>query len=320
MAQNPKEGADWYRKPEHLQEKKKTPRARRPKAPITVESMTKRLVKHGVIILILVVSLAAGSHFLLTVATRHGARRTVPQFESLTRQDAEKLAKKNDLHIVINDSLYAPLYAGGVVLDQLPEQGAIVKPGRAIYVTVNAMQRKMVPVPYVAERSLRQAKNMLDIAELTIAELVYEPDLATNYVLAQYYDDKEIKKGSKITAPMGSGITLYVGMEADKTTVVPRLLGLTLKDAKSKIWESGLNVGEVKLEEGIDLSNQSLARVYSQSKFAESESNLGREISISLTLDQEKVKEQLKIYDKEQLARLKQREAEQALVDSLEVE
>ncbi len=323
MAQNPNEGLDWWKKPEHLQEKKvtkrtpRTPRSKRPKAPITVESMTKRIVKHGIIILVLVVSLAAGSHFLLTWATRHGARRTVPQFESLTQQDAERLAKSHDLHLVINDSLYAPIYAGGVILDQLPEQGAVVKPGRAIYVTINATQRKMVPVPYVAERSLRQAKNMLDIAGLTIAELVYEPDLATNYVLSQYFESREIKDGSKITAPMGSGITLYVGMEADKNAVVPQLLGLTLKDAKSALWESGLNVGEVRLEEGIDLSNQSLARVVSQSLTAEEQSNLGREVSISLTLDQEKVTNQLKIYDKERAQRLKQRALESAAADSL---
>ncbi len=316
MAQNSNQGGDWWRKPEHLQDKRSQPkgvngaRTRRPKAPITVESMTKRVVKHGTIILILVVSLAAGSHFLLTWGTRHGARRTVPQFESLSQQDAERLAKSNDLHLVINDSLYAPLYAGGVILDQLPEQGAVVKPGRAIYVTVNATQRKMVPVPYVAERSLRQAKNMLDIAGLTIERLVYEPDLATNYVLAQYYNDSEVRNDGKMMAPMGSGITLYVGMEADKQAVIPQLLGLTLKDAKSAIWESGLNVGEVKLDEGIDLGNQSMARFYSQSNFAESVVPVGREVSIGLTLDQERVNSQLKIYAKEKLERQRLRELE----------
>ncbi len=321
MAQNPKEGLDWWRKPEHLQEKpsqKRVPRSKRPKAPITVESMSKRVIKHSVIIVVLVVSLAACSHFLLTWGTRHGARRTVPQFESLSQQDAERLAKSNDLHIVINDSLYAPQYAGGIILDQLPEQGTVVKPGRAIYVTVNATQKKMVPVPYVAGRSLRQAKNMLDIAGLTIEKLVYQPDLATNYVLTQYLDKSKITEGSKQKAPMGSGVILYVGREADKNTIIPKLLGLTLRDAKSAIWESGLNVGDVKLEEGIDLSNQSMARVMSQSVVAESQSSFGREVSISLTLDQEKVNAQLKIYDKEKLERLKAREAEMEALEAAE--
>ncbi len=290
MAENQKEGADWWQKPEHLQEKKRTPRSKRPKAPITVESMSKRLLKHGVIILVGVVSLAACSHFILTWATRHDARRTVPQFESLLLHDAERLAKSHDLNLVINDSLYAPIYAGGTVLDQLPEQGSVVKPGRSIYITINSTQQKMVPVPYVAGRSLRQAKNMLDIAELTIARLIYEPDLATNYVLAQSYDDRPIEKGSEVSAPIGSGITLYVGMQADKMAVIPKLLGLTLKDAKSALWESGLNVGEVKLEKGIDLSNQTLARVDAQDIFAEEEYPLGSEVSISLTLVDDRLK------------------------------
>ncbi|MFI3289725.1 MAG: PASTA domain-containing protein [Rikenellaceae bacterium] len=310
MAENPKGGADWWQKPEHLQEKKsnKTARSKRPKAPITVESMSKRLLKHGSIILALVVSLAAGSHFLLTWATRHDARRTVPQFESLLLQDAERLAKSHDLKLVINDSLYAPLYAGGTVLDQLPEQGSVVKPGRSVYITINSTQQKMVPVPYVAGRSLRQAKNMLDIAELTIAKLVYEADIATNYVLAQSYDDREITEESKVSAPIGSGITLYVGMEADKMAVVPKLLGLTLKDAKSALWESGLNVGEVRLEKGIDISNQTLARVDTQDIFAEEEYPLGSEVSISLTLDDDKLKRGIKEYMKAHEEWLKERE------------
>ena len=72
-----------------------------------------------------------------------------------------------------------------VVLDQLPEKGVEVKPGRTIYVTINSFSQKRVPVPYVAGRSLRQAKNMLEIAGLEIAELVYRPDMATNYVLEE---------------------------------------------------------------------------------------------------------------------------------------
>ena len=49
-------------------------------------------------------------------------------------------------------------------------------------------------MPYVAGRSLRQAKNMLEVAGLGIEQIVYRPDLATNYVLEEYADGKRISE------------------------------------------------------------------------------------------------------------------------------
>ena len=85
----------------------------------------------------------------------------------------------------------------------------------------------------MAGRSLRQAKNMLEIAGLEIDELVYRADMATNYVLDEYCDGRPVAATSKIEAELGSGVTLYVGVEGGYgTTVVPRLVGFPLKEAK----------------------------------------------------------------------------------------
>ena len=164
----------------------------------------------------------------MRLGTRHGARRTVPDLEGVVLGDAERLAGDNDLKLIVNDSLYVPAYQGGVVLDQLPEKGVEVKPGRTIYVTINSFSQKRVPVPYVAGRSLRQAKNMLEIAGLEIAELVYRPDMATNYVLEEYWDGKPVLADSKVMAEMGSGVTLHVGVSGYATTVVPNLAGVDI--------------------------------------------------------------------------------------------
>ena len=143
---------------------------------------TNRLAWNLFLIAVIMLALALSAHILMQIATRHGARRTVPDFSGITLHDAERLAAKHDLELHINDSLFVPAYEGGIILDQLPEQGVEVKPGRTVYVTINSFRQKMVPVPYVAGRSLRQAKNMLEIAGLEIKELVYSlsgtyPDL-----------------------------------------------------------------------------------------------------------------------------------------------
>lgn len=250
-----------------------------------------RLAWNLFLIVVIMLALAISAHLLMQLATRHGARCTVPDFSGIALADAEQLAKKHDLELHINDSLFVPAYEGGIILDQLPKGGVEVKPGRTVYITINSFRQKMVPVPYVASRSLRQAKNMLEIAGLEIKELIYRPDMATNYVLEEFYERQQILADSHIEAEMGSGITLYVGVEpSENNTFVPQVVGLSLHDAKVRLWESGLNVGKVIYEEGINLLNQKQARVYAQSNPAEQGLALGTPVDLMLTLDLDRVK------------------------------
>ncbi|MBR0331748.1 MAG: PASTA domain-containing protein [Alistipes sp.] len=277
------------------------------------------LLKNIVVIALLMVAMLVVAHILMLWGTRHGARRVVPDLSGVALSDAERIARENDLELHINDSLFVPAYAGGIILDQLPEGGVEVKPGRTVYITINSFRQKMVPVPYVAGRSLRQAKNMLEIAGLEIKELIYRPDMATNYVLEQFCDRQQILAESRVEAEMGSGITLYVGVEPEENVaLVPQVVGLSLRDAKSRLWESGLNVGKIDFEEGINLLNQKEARLYAKSPSAETATTLGSEVTLRLTLDTEKVKNSRT--EAERLAREAMEErlkAEQAEQDSL---
>lgn len=278
-----------------------------------------RLAWNLFLIVVIMLALAISAHLLMQLATRHGARCTVPDFSGIALDDAEQLAKKHDLELHINDSLFVPAYEGGIILDQLPKGGVEVKPGRTVYITINSFRQKMVPVPYVASRSLRQAKNMLEIAGLEIKELIYRPDMATNYVLEEFYERQQILADSHIEAEMGSGITLYVGVEpSENNTFVPQVVGLSLHDAKARLWESGLNVGKVIYEEGINLLNQKQARVYAQSNPAEQGLALGTPVDLMLTLDLDRVKK-VRV-EAEKLAREAAEERlrlEQEMADSL---
>lgn len=278
-----------------------------------------RLAWNLFLIVVIMLALAISAHLLMQLATRHGARCTVPDFSGIALADAEQLAKKHDLELHINDSLFVPAYEGGIILDQLPKGGVEVKPGRTVYITINSFRQKMVPVPYVASRSLRQAKNMLEIAGLEIKELIYRPDMATNYVLEEFYERQQILADSHIEAEMGSGITLYVGVEpSENNTFVPQVVGLSLHDAKARLWESGLNVGKVIYEEGINLLNQKQARVYAQSNPAEQGLALGTPVDLMLTLDLDRVKK-VRV-EAEKLAREAAEERlrlEQEMADSL---
>ncbi len=273
------------------------------------------LVLIGAIILVM----AVAAHILMQLGTRHGARRTVPDFAGVPLHEAQRIARKHDLHLHINDSLFVPAYEGGIVLDQLPEGGVEVKPGRTVYITINSFRQKMVPVPYVAGRSLRQAKNMLEIAGLEIAELVYRADMATNYVLEEYCDGKPVTQTTRMEAEMGSGVTLYVGVEGGYgSTIVPRLVGLPFAQAKGRLWELGLNVGRIDFDEGINLLNQKDSRVYIQTPGAERSAALGSKVDLRLTLDEKKLAQYRTEAEKQAIQAARERQAEeQELADSL---
>ena len=194
-----------------------------------------------------------------------------------------------------------------------------MKPGRTVYVTINACRQKRVPVPYVAGRSLRQAKNMLEIAGLEIAELVYRPDIATNYVLEERLEGVRITETSRVEAEMGSGVTLHVGVEPGHgTTVVPQIVGLSLRDAKSRLWEQGLNIGRVRFDQGINLLNQKEARVYVQIPAAERRATLGSQVELRLALDGGKIAEHRKTAERQARQTAEQRMTEErARADSV---
>ncbi len=277
------------------------------------------LLYNLVCIAVIILGMAVVAHLVMQLGTRHGSRCTVPDFAGIRLDEARRLAEKHDLKLHINDSLFVPAYEGGIVLDQLPEGGVEVKPGRTVYITINAFREKMVPVPYVAGRSLRQAKNMLEIAGLEIAELIYRPDIATNYVLEEFCKGQPVTNETRMESEMGSGVTLHVGVEENHGgTIVPQLVGFALPEAKGRLWELGLNVGRIDFDEGINLLNQKKARVYAQMPVAEYSIALGSRVDLKLTLDEKKIAEQVALAEKlakEAAEERMRREQEQA--DSL---
>lgn len=301
--------------------------SRRPKqgtvAAVVARVKSSPILFHALLIALTVVAILIVSSIMMNIITRHGTHRSVPDFTGIHIDDAQRLASEERLEIIINDSLFVPAYEGGIVLDQLPKGGTEVKAGRKVYVTINSFREKMVKVPFVAGRSLRQAKNMLEVAGLGIEKLIYENDIATNYVLAEIVDGKEMSSQSDVELEMGSGVVLKVGVEPDKnSTIVPKAIGQNLLSAKSRLWEQGLNVGKVIFDDDIDLLNQKNARVYRQGLGHNTTARLGTAVSLWLTLDAEKIDKNSTESDrtayKLEEERLRAERKEQERQDSLE--
>ncbi len=243
------------------------------------------LIRNGILAISLLVIAIFVINILLGIFTRHGQNKDVPNFIGTHIEEAHLMAEKGALEIIVNDSLYVPLYPGGVVLEQRPSAGkGKVKSGRKIYVTINASRQRSVEVPYVAGFSLRQAKSNLITAGLEIERLKYVDDLANDYVISQELHGTPITPDTTIMAPIGSKVTLIVGGNRSHRVEVPDLMGMSLREVKSTLWDMGLNLGSVEFEGTLDIAEQNSAKVYIQSPEPTTEVRQGREVSVRLQL------------------------------------
>ena len=231
----------------------------------------------------------------LSIYTRHGQHIPVPSFQGLTIEQAQQLLKEKELkmQLVVIDSVYSTLHEPGTVVEQTPKESNLVKKGRRILLTMNSMNPKMVPMPYVTGYSLRQAKNRLVASGLEVSRLVYRPDLATNNVLEQRYDGRTVHRGDSLMVQVGSKVELVVGVNhVSQAPTVPSVIGKTLYEAKNTMWEEGFNVVGVDPDGTVTEDNQGAAVVYEQNPEAFSTSYYGRSVTLRITADAGKAAQQ----------------------------
>lgn len=277
------------------------------------------IISHIILIGLVGIALIIALYIGLKIGTRHGNTIAVPNYLGMSVDDVRTHAKREGLEIVVRDSVFDSDVAGGVVVDQLPKlstkRTVTVKPGRKIYVTINAYNRRMVDVPYVAKQTLRQALNQLERAGLSIEKLNYEPNLtSTDYVVRQSIEGREISPSTAVKVPYATGVTLGVTYRRDEQyTVVPRLVGMRLSQAKSTVWDRGLNIKEVIYDATVtDFKQRREAKVYKQSLHPNAGAQRGSELTLYLSCDMELVDSLTKISDRDARAYEKKRREEEA--------
>ena len=182
----------------------------------------------------------------------------------------------------------------GTVVEQNPVAGTKVKQNRRVFLTINAQSPKKVQMPDVVGVTLRQAKAILDQQGLIIGVLTFVPDIAVNNVLEQKYKGKTIKPGDMISKGSRVDLVLGRGMMGEQTGL-PILIGLTQAEARARLIDASLNLGQVKYDETIkDYKDTLNAMVYSQypaySRFiAINPINFGARVDIWLTLNEDRI-------------------------------
>lgn len=250
------------------------------------------IVRNLIFAVLFVVVLLIAANILLSLGTQHNKEITVPDFTNMTYDEARYNAERIGLKVEITDSVYVRRMKKGAVFTQFPRGGSNVKKGRTVQLTTNAKTAKEVTMPLLVGYSMRQAKAELSSRGLNLGRLIYVNDIATNNVLKQFNNSREIAAGSKIES--GSVIDLMVGLNSeDNRTYAPDLKGLKYMRAVDAIHDNSLNVGKLNFDKQIKTYSDSLnAVVYKQSpSVSGGPLTMGAAVSIWLTTDEGKIAE-----------------------------
>jgi len=223
--------------------------------------------------------------------TKHDEFVEVPNFEGFHYTEIESYLNDKNLGYFISDSVFNSEMPRGVVIEQQPEAGALVKPGRKIYLTINSVIPPSVLLPELKDFTVRQVVNKIPTYGLKIDSIIYKPAECDNCVIGVLYKGKEIQTGTRIEK--GKSITIIVGQGIGNERLnIPYLYELSLGAARNKLNSLGLNLGYVEFDTTVNNADDSIqAFVFAQYPKYDTVNMLrqGQAIDLILTLDSNKL-------------------------------
>ncbi|HWR82134.1 MAG TPA: PASTA domain-containing protein [Candidatus Deferrimicrobium sp.] len=177
---------------------------------------------------------------IMMAVTRQGSDFPLPDYIGQRLFEAQFELENLNLGHEISSREYSAGKEKGIILSQYPPPGTRVKPGRTIKL-VMSLGQKMVPIPDVAGKSVRQATLDLETAGLILGEIAWAlSDTLPERVVVFSYPNA----GTEV--PLGSAVNLMVNRgRALNFTYVPRVIGLTVDEARTRLEEKYLKVGVI---------------------------------------------------------------------------
>lgn len=105
--------------------------------------------RHPVIFNIVIIAIIAFTglyiiYIALALFTKHGESDKVPNVENMTYTKALELLHEHGFRVDIRDSVYRDDVKPGLVIEQFPKANSMVKPGRKLFLYINAVHPKEV--------------------------------------------------------------------------------------------------------------------------------------------------------------------------------
>jgi beta-lactam-binding protein with PASTA domain len=143
----------------------------------------------------------------LNIYTRHGKEIELADYTNKSLKDIQD----EKVDIIVIDSVFNEDLPPLTIVNQYPEPGIKVKPGRKVYVTVVSNSYEKVPLPDLTDITLRAATLQLQAYGFQIGKIEEVPSIGQT-VIAVKQNGREIpwgtllKKGSVVDLVIGSGM------------------------------------------------------------------------------------------------------------------
>jgi beta-lactam-binding protein with PASTA domain len=183
---------------------------------------------------------------IMPLWTRHDAAVAVPDVSGMSAVEAEATLERAGLNAAPDRTPYNPNVEADVVVEQNPEPGTQVKPGRRIYFYVNESPKQLVVVPDVVSLSEGVARPRVTEAGLVVASTEMD-SVRTPY---ENTVTRQIPKaGSQVR--QGTRMTLWLSPGVGTRQVrVPDVTGRSPDEARSRLRQAGLWVDSPRATSG----------------------------------------------------------------------
>lgn len=167
----------------------------------------------------------------------------VPYVVGMDQEIGKNTLKDLGLNMKVTDTIKSSEFKKGEIISQSVDKDMKVKKGYTIEVTVSEGEN-LVKVPIVLNRLLTEAEDMIQSEGLALGKQDYEPNesVPANTIIRQYPDGMtEVQKGTKVNLVISEGPEV-------KETIMIKLIGMPVNEARNKIIELKLIPGETKYE------------------------------------------------------------------------
>lgn len=220
--------------------------------------------------------------------TRHGENIAVPALIRLSYEEASSKLEALGLEAEILDTAeFNPKMPRGAVVDQYPPADALVKTGREIKLTINPMKPRKIELPDLVEKTKRRAIYDLESKGFVVGELEYVPYIGKDVVVdvkvkgLSVNPKERFDKGTVVSLVLGRGL-------GDTRIAMPYLKWMSLREARIRMMESGLNMGSIVFDP--EVSDSNAAKVYQQYPQPSREPSTHTGISVDLWLTEDYTK------------------------------
>jgi len=177
---------------------------------------------------------------VMPLFVREGSETRVPDIVNLSQHAAEAKLQEAGLEAVTGAEEFDPERPKGMVIDQRPEGGAIVKTGRRVILTLSKGSASAT-VPKLEGYSLREARFLLEKEGLQPGSIIWLTDESKpdGVIISSIPADGTVMR-------LNAEVELMVNRrETDILVTVPDFRGLDLQSARGLAEENSLLIGEL---------------------------------------------------------------------------